>query len=80
MNGLIELDSSNALLAIDNQTLRADLDSDLIIAGGVPREFKVDMSGSRVVLDKVRVQGEHEDFSSDDWSAVLAMKEVQAIV
>ena len=80
MNGLIELDSSNALLAIDNQTLRADLDADLIIAGGVPREFKVDMSGSRVVLDKVRVQGEHEDFSSDDWSAVLAMKEVQAIV
>jgi len=80
MNGTIELDSNSMRLAIDDQQLQGDLDADLVVADGLPREFRADLTGSRIVLDKVRVEGAKTEFSDDDWSAALELLEAEAVV
>ena len=80
VRGLIELDSSNMRMEIDGQQLQGDLDADLVVAGGVPREYRLDMTGSRIVLDKVRVDGTNRNFSDKDWSAELKLLEAEAVV
>lgn len=80
ISGLVELDSDSARIAVDEQQLQADLDADIVVADGIPREYRVDVSGSRIVLDKVRVEGDNQNFNDNDWSAELEMLEAEAVV
>jgi hypothetical protein len=79
MNGGIQLDSTDVDIQLDDQALQGDLAADVVIVGGVPREFKVDLSGSSLTLDRVSVKGDERDFEGDYWSAVLDFNEVEGV-
>ncbi|MEH6587670.1 MAG: hypothetical protein V7720_13985 [Halioglobus sp.] len=79
MSGSIELDSSGVNMKLDGQSLQGDLAANVNIAGGVPREFRADISGTTLILDNVSVDGEHETFEGDYWSAVLNLTEAEGV-
>ena len=79
MSGTITLDSKDLRMQADAQALEGDLAADVIIAGGVPRDFQVDLSGSTITLDKVTVEGERDNFDGDYWSAVLDLKKIEGV-
>lgn len=61
------------------QDLVGDLDVDLVLSGGVPRELRVQLDGSTVVLDEVRVVGERQNFDDDRWAAKLLFRDAEAV-
>lgn len=69
--GTIELDSLATQVRVGAQLLRADLDVDFNLAGGNPRTFTADFSGSTFRLFNVYVDGEREKFEGDYWSTTL---------
>ncbi|MGI9314579.1 MAG: hypothetical protein ACR2PN_07720 [Luminiphilus sp.] len=71
LNGTIKLDSRATQVQIDEQRLKADLDIDMNLAGGNPRTFTADFSGSTLRLFNVYVEGEKEQFEGDYWSTSL---------
>ena len=71
LNGTIKLDSTATQVQIDEQRLKADLDIDMNLAGGNPRTFTADFSGSTLRLFNVYVEGEKEQFEGDYWSTSL---------
>ena len=71
LDGTIELDSAEAEVQIDEQRLKADLDINMNLAGGNPRAFTADFSGSTLRLFNVYVEGEKEQFEGDYWSTSL---------
>ena len=71
MGGSIQLDSVATQVQIDEQRLKADLDIDMNLAGGNPRNFTADFSGSTLRLFNVYVEGEKEQFEGDYWSTSL---------
>ncbi len=71
LNGTIKLDSTATEVQIDEQRLKADLDIDMKLAGGNPRTFTADFSGSTLRLFNVYVEGEKEQFEGDYWSTSL---------
>ncbi|MEH6583365.1 MAG: hypothetical protein V7754_15620 [Halioglobus sp.] len=79
MSGEIQLDSNNVEMRLDDQGVQGDLAADINIAGGVPREFRVDLSGSTLTLDDVSVEGDHETFEGDYWSAVLDFHNAEGV-
>jgi hypothetical protein len=44
-----------------------ELTADLKLTGRVPKNMDFDISGSSLVLDKVRVAGGQENFQQPDW-------------
>jgi hypothetical protein len=69
--GTINLDSVATQVKVGDQQLKADLDVDLNLAGGNPRTFTADFSGSTLRLFNVYVDGEREKFEGDYWSTTL---------
>lgn len=72
-DGWVRLKSSDVKAAIDDQSIRADLQVDILLVDGVPADMMFDISGSRVVLDHVKVEGEKQEFEQDNWSAVVEL-------
>ena len=77
MDGSINLDSTGLKIAVDEQTFQGDLDADINIAGGVPRELKADFSDSTLRLFNLRVDGDQSNFEGDYWSAALKFTSAQ---
>ncbi len=73
MSGGIQLDSSAISMRMDQQDITGDLAVDLVVAGGVPRDMQVDLSGSSMTLDRVSVVGEKSSFDETYWSAVVRL-------
>ena len=71
LGGTIQLDSVSTQVQIDEQRLKADLDIDMNLAGGNPRTFTADFTGSTLRLFNVFVEGEKEKFEGDYWSTSL---------
>ena len=71
MEGAIDLNSVGLKIDVDEQTFQGDLDADINIAGGVPRELKADFSDSSLRLFNLRVDGDKSNFDGDYWSAAL---------
>jgi hypothetical protein len=80
MDGLIELTSEELQMSLDGQDLQGNLKAELVIAGGVPREMKVDLSGSTLTLDKISVAGKRETFDEDYWSAGFKLDRAEAVL
>jgi len=72
-DGWIRLKSSDVSAAVDDQSIRADLQADILLVDGVPADMMFDISGSILVLDHVKVVGENQDFDQESWSAVLSL-------
>ncbi len=79
MSGAIQLDSHKLGMKLDEQDLQGDLAAKVNIAGGIPREFSVDIGGSTVIIDNVSVAGEHDAFDGDYWSAVLDLHDAEGV-
>jgi len=77
IDGAIELDSSGVKIEFDDQVFQGDLDADINIAGGVPRELKADFSGSTLRLFNLYVMGKKAQFDGDYWSAGLKLTDAQ---
>lgn len=80
MNGSIQLDSTKVKIQVDEQSFEADIDADIGIPSGIPREFKANLSGSTLRLFNVRVDGNEENFDGDYWSAALELTSAEGTV
>lgn len=67
--GWVKLESQGVQAQANSQALEADLQLDVLLAGGVPRNMQFDITGSRMRLSNVRVSGEDQSFDQQDWSA-----------
>jgi len=72
-DGWLRLQAQDMDGLLEEQQIEADLDMDIRLVGGVPAEMVFDFSGSRVLLDGVRIAGEREQFAAQDWSARLLL-------
>jgi len=79
LDGAIELDSVATQVHIDKERLKADLDIDVNLAGGNPRTFTANFSGSTLRLFNVYVEGEREKFEGDYWSTLLEVTSGEGI-
>jgi hypothetical protein len=62
---------------VDDQSFEADLDADIVIQSGVPRDLKANISGSSLRLFNVRVDGNEESFDGDYWSTSLTFTDAE---
>lgn len=77
--GYVNLKTQNLQIQVDEQQVLADLSLAINLADGIPSEMKFNIDGSSIVLDKVRVSGEHKDFNTPDWSATIYLKKAQTV-
>ena len=77
ISGTIDLDSAAMKVQVDDQSFEADLDADIVIQSGVPRDLKANISGSSLRLFNVRVDGNDESFDGDYWSTSLTFTDAE---
>jgi hypothetical protein len=81
MQGELTLRSEDVAMRVDGQDLQGDLDVDLVVAGGVPRERRVRLDGSRLKLGQVSVVGREGEFSGEQaWSASVTLPRAEAVL
>ncbi len=80
VQGGLTLRGSDVEMTAEGQALRGDLAVDLAITGGVPRQLRVELDGSRVTLDQVRVVGERQSFDDDTWATTVDFDRAEAVV
>jgi hypothetical protein len=78
-DGWVKLDAVGAQAQVSEQTVRGDLLVDVQLVAGVPRMMAFDISGSRLLLDNVHVEGERAEFDGDYWSAQFQLDKGRAI-
>jgi hypothetical protein len=70
-DGWLTLKSNDVRARADTQLVRADVLVELRVVDGVPPAGIFDLSGSRITLENVRVDGEAARFDEAAWSARL---------
>ena len=80
IEGGVHLLGEGVRMHADGQDLEGDLEVDLVIAGGVPREMRFNLKGSNLTLDKVRVAGRQQSFDDEQWSARVLFKRADAVI
>jgi hypothetical protein len=80
MSGGLQLTSTDLELEADGQALQGNLALDVVVAGGVPRELRMDLSGTKLVLDELSVVGNEESFDGDYWSAAIDFDRLEGVV
>jgi hypothetical protein len=78
-DGWVRLDSQDLELLADGQSLQADLLAEITLVDGAPGEMMFDITGSRVVLDNVRVRGENTNLEDEAWKAELELLRGQTV-
>lgn len=79
IDGGVKLNGSSVRMRSGEQDLEGNLAVDLVLSGGVPREFRVELDGSRIVLDEVRVVGERQNFDNKRWAAELQFLDAETV-
>jgi hypothetical protein len=67
--GWVKLVSEGIQAQADTQSIAADLQLDVLLVGGIPRDMQFDISGSRMRLSNVHVSGDDHQFDQREWSA-----------
>lgn len=80
IEGGLQLTGTEVGMAAGGEALEGDLAVDLVIAGGVPRDMRIDLDGSSVTLDEVSVAGEERSFDDELWSAQVVFTRAQAVL
>jgi hypothetical protein len=80
IEGGLQLLGTGVSMHADGQDLEGDLEVDLVIAGGIPREMRFDLKGSNLTLDKVRVAGQQQSFDDELWSARVVFNQAEAVI
>jgi hypothetical protein len=65
---------------IDEQSIQADFSADIAVVDGALGELILDISGSELRLDNVRVAGEQENFDQENWAATLTFTQAETIL
>lgn len=76
--GFVKLNTDDLLGGLDDQQMSADLAVDIKLSDGVPKNLDFDISGSSILLDKVKVTGEESSFDQSDWNIRLDLKKGRA--
>jgi hypothetical protein len=71
--GWVKLASEGIQAQADTQSIAADLQLDVLLIGGVPRDMQFDISGSRMRLSNVRISGDDHEFDQREWSANIEL-------
>lgn len=77
--GFIKLITKGMRSRIDEQHIEGEVTADIKLAGGVPQNMNFDISGSSIVLDRVRITGKEQTFQQPDWYARFTLKKGHAI-
>ncbi|MCG6940789.1 MAG: hypothetical protein LJE69_06015 [Thiohalocapsa sp.] len=59
------------------EAIRGDLRAEIAVHGGEPEDLAFDITGSALVLDRVRVDGAVADATDPDWHARLELKDAR---
>jgi hypothetical protein len=72
--GFVKLKTRGMQSRIDKQHIEGEITAEIQLAGGVPQNMDFDISGSRILLDRVRVAGMQVSTRHPDWYARLILK------
>lgn len=78
-DGWLRLASNDLQLRLDDQLIEADLNADVVLAGGVPANMFFDISGSTLRLGRVRVAGDSAEFDEREWSTEFTLTRAETI-
>jgi len=77
-NGFVRLKTTGLRSRTDDQEIAGELTADIKLADGNPQNMEFDISGSSLLLDKVRIIGTEQDFGHPDWNARFDLKKARA--
>ena len=78
-DGYVRLTSNGLRSRIDDQEVEGELTADIKLVDGVPKNMDFDISGSSLLLDRVKVVGEQKEFRDTDWSARFDLTKAKAV-
>ena len=78
-DGYVRLASNGLRNRIDDQEIEGELTADIRLVDGVPKNMDFDISGSSLLLDRIRVVGEQKEFRDTDWSARFDLTKARAV-
>jgi len=76
-DGYLRLNANDMEALVEEQRIRADFNADILVLDGRLDKLILDVSGSTLRLDNVRVLGEQENFDQKDWAATLNLTEAE---
>ena len=79
-SGFLRLKAKDMEALIDEQSIQANFSADILIVDGTLGELNLDISGSELRLDNVRVSGEQENFDQKNWAATLTFTQAETIL
>ncbi|HAJ91466.1 MAG TPA: hypothetical protein DCO71_02395 [Gammaproteobacteria bacterium] len=77
-NGFVKLITTGLRSRVDDQEIIGELTADIKLADGNPQNMEFDISGSSLLLDKIRVTGKEKNFGVEDWNARFDLKKARA--
>ena len=78
-NGRVQLQTSGLSARVDQQEIEGEITTNIILIDGVPENMDFDISGSAIILDKVKVVGTEKSHDNEDWSARFELKKARAV-
>ena len=72
-DGFLRLKATAMEALVDEQSIRADFSADISVVDGTLGEMILDIGGSELRLDNVRVIGASESFNEKNWAAKLML-------
>jgi len=78
--GYLSLNALDMEALVDEQSIRADFKADISVVDGTLADLILDISGSELRLDNVKVAGEKESFNQKNWAAVLTLTQAETVL
>ena len=79
-DGFLRLNAMDMEALVDEQSIRADFNADIAVVDGSLGELDLDISGSALRLDNVRVIGEQESFNQKNWAAIITLTQAETVL
>jgi len=79
-DGFLRLKARDIQAMVDEQSIRADFSADISVVDGTLGELVLDISGSELRLDNVKVVGEQESFNQKNWAATLTLTQAETVL
>lgn len=77
--GFVKLKTSGLKTRLDEQEVAGELTLDIKLNDGVPSDMDFDISGSSLLLDRVKVAGGQKSFDGTDWSARFDLNKAHVV-
>ena len=78
--GFLRLKATDMQALVDEQSIRADFSADIEVVDGALGDMAMDISGSELRLDNVRVSGEDESFNQKNWATTLKLTKAETVL